>query len=358
MSARELISRYDTPVRTTLRGVLVVALLLGLALASDTACAKIVNPNVERVDAAHLIVTWSSDVPVTVYWEPRADSDREHGSLLASENHDGRLWVTLKGNQLTQRPYFLLGDRGDRPVRVAERVLPLERGSNTRDVGGYATADGRHVKWGLIYRSGATPVVTDRDVAYLRSLGWVDMIDLRSAQERRLAPTRLGGDGVRLLTSDYSYATLPDNYLGLLEVLKPQLRLLFQELRLRHVPLSYNCTAGQDRTGIATALVLSALGVPRDQILADYHLSTIHRHPENEAPPMTPAQVRDDPLAAVLAGVRQSRPDPLYSPQGRSYLAELFDGIDARWGSVDGYLAEVLGVGSPQLAELRANYLE
>src|SRR5690606_17096622 len=79
------------------------------------------------------------------------------------------------------------------PGALAERVVPLEQGSNFRDIGGYATLDGKRVRQGLIYRSGATPMLTDSDLERVRALGLRNMIDLRSSEERALAPTRIEG---------------------------------------------------------------------------------------------------------------------------------------------------------------------
>ena len=62
------------------------------------------------------------------------------------------------------RPYFLLRDTTDSSVtRVAERLVPLKLGPNFRDIGGYAGTGGRHVRWGLIYRAGATPMLSAQD---------------------------------------------------------------------------------------------------------------------------------------------------------------------------------------------------
>ena len=112
---------------------------------------------------------------------------------------------------------------------------------------------------------------------------------------------------------------------------------------------------------MATALVLSALGTPRDVILADYHLSTLDRRPENEMPKIDPARYPGNALADYFAKAQAkgvSKPRPLYDANGVAYLQQTFDEIDARWGSVDAYLDQVLGVGPHDIARLRALYLE
>lgn len=63
-------------------------------------------------------------------------------------------------------------------------------------------------------------------------------------------------------------------------------------------------------------------------------------------------------MAALLSRARKAKSQPLYSADGRSLLAETFDEIESRWGSVENYLARVLEVGPAELAMLRARYLE
>ena len=80
-----------------------------------------------------------------------------------------------------------------------ERVLPLQGGQNFRDLGGYRTADGRTVKWGLLYRSGAMNALTPADFAALAKRGLVTVCDLRDTRERAKAP---------VANADYSFAWL------------------------------------------------------------------------------------------------------------------------------------------------------
>jgi protein-tyrosine phosphatase len=210
----------------------------------------------------------------------------------------------------------------------------------------------------MIYRSGATPLLSDQDVVYMRTLGLHSMIDLRSSEERKLAPSRLTNQGIQYIAVDYALNDISGTYETLLTALAPQYRAIFRELLSNKGPVSYNCTAGQDRTGVATALILAALGVPSQTILTDYHLSTKYREPLNEMPNVDPAQYPNNPAAALFAKARFMPPPALYSPDGRSWLAILFDKIDGRWGSVENYLQQSLGIGPAELAQLRAEYLE
>jgi protein-tyrosine phosphatase len=153
-------------------------------------------------------------------------------------------------------------------------------------------------------------------------------------------------------------------YPAMIDLLDPQLHVLFATLLRRQAPVVTNCSAGQDRTGIASAILLSALGVPRGVILQDYLLSTQYRHPEYEMPAIDPAQFPGNPAAAMFAHYRPAdgkpvpRPQPLLTADGTPFLKFALAEIDHRWGSMDGYLEKQLGVGPAERAQLRKDYLE
>jgi protein-tyrosine phosphatase len=327
------------------------------------------SPRVERLDQNRIRVSWTADEPVDVLIADRADVAPTHARRVATGVTSGHHVVQAPAKR---RAYIMLrGATTGRTEWTSERVLPLATASNYRDLGGYKTADGRRVRWGRIYRSGATPLLGSKDLAYVRTLGIESMVDLRSVQERELAPNRLPDRTTRYFTQDYSYSALLEAgrgedgrvtssalYRSWLILLAPQFRIIFKELSTGRGAVALNCTAGQDRTGVATALILSALGVPRDTILEDYHLSTISRHPENEMPEFDPVQFPDNPAALPSAKTRLATPQPLHDQAGRAHLEEMFDEVDRRWGSVDAYLTQQLGVGPRELEQLRASYLQ
>jgi protein-tyrosine phosphatase len=336
------------------------------------AWALVADGKAERIAPDQVAITWTDADPVDVYVSERPDADLATAKRVSEANRTGRFELTAAPGA---RPYILLRDRDDgRAVRVAERILPLERGSNFRDLGGYSAAGGKHVRWGMIYRSGGTPMLTDTDLATLRALGLREIVDLRSSEERVLAPTRI--NGVRYTAVGYSMATLMGEqkdmpqgdarmrrvYQQFPTLLAPQLRILFRSLIDGDGALEFNCSAGQDRTGFASALILTALGVPRDVVIADYHLSTTYRRPEYEMPRFEGASLASNPTAAMFAGYQRdpaaAKPRPLYDSQHQPLLLFALTEVETRWGSVDAYLEKELGVGPADLAKLRAKYLE
>ncbi|WP_179506370.1 MULTISPECIES: tyrosine-protein phosphatase [unclassified Sphingomonas] len=348
-----------------------LALGLGLVLAASPALARVHDAIVSRVDGGALVVDWQAKGPVDVYLATRPDAPLKAARLVRAGVRGGHARFMAPASP---RPYLRLRDRADGTVMtVAERLLPLAQGSNFRDLGGYPAADGKTVRWGLLYRSGATPLLSDRDVALVRGLGLTSMVDLRSDEERRLAPTRLAGQvhqdavaySMMALFAGAQGGKMPSNggalYRNFPTLLAPQVKLVFDRLKAHAGPIEYNCSAGQDRTGFMTALILSALGTPRDVILRDYDLSTALRRPEWEMPKIDAAKATD-PVAKMFAGYQanpaMARPQPLHDPDGRPFLASALDEIDSRYGSVEAYLAQVAGVSPADIAALRRTYTE
>ena len=238
----------------------------------------------------------------------------------------------------------------------------LEGGRNFRDLGGYATADGRRVRRGRLYRSGAPVGLTANDRARLEGLGLHRVIDLRSREERVREPADWPlSVGAAVLEFDYSLN--PDDYLGLMraDVTPDELeglmcrfyrempyafvapyKALFAELLAVQGPLAFHCAAGKDRTGIAAALVLSVLGVARETVIDDYLVSNHMLDPESLGRPshMPPA------IFNLVARVE------------RTWIEATFAHIDAEDGSIANFIEHRLGVDSDAARKLRELYVE
>lgn len=342
---------------------------LALALGGSPALAAVTDTVATRTAEDQVQLGWTASGAVDVYLAYAPDAGLGDATLVSKADKDGKASVKVDP---AKRPYFLLREAADGSVaEVAERAVPLAQGSNFRDIGGYATVDGRHVRWGRIYRSGGSAMLTPNDLAKVDALGLHNMVDLRSNEERVLAPTKI--DGVAYSAVGYSMAALTSGtnggqlkngvaiYHGFPKMLAPQLRIVFDLLKRGEGPIEYNCSAGQDRTGFTTALILSALGVPHETIVQDYHLSATYRRPEYEIPHIDLARYPDN-AAAQMFGRYQDNPamrvaQPLKEADGTPYLKGAFDEIQAKWGSVDAYLDQELGVTAADREELRRLYL-
>lgn len=329
------------------------------------------NVEVARRDGG-LTISWVSKKPVDIYLADAPDAKIVAAKRVAVRDDDGAFTYA---DASRVRHYFILRDATTGKImRTAERQLPLEKGSNFRDLGGYEVAGGKTTKWGRIFRSGAMPMLTENDYQQLEALKIGSIIDLRSVEEREVAPTQLDDrTGALFLSNDYSLKPLMTNfakqaasskpiYAGMEQMLKPQLKLVFNRLLTDQGATLYNCSAGQDRTGIATALVLSALGVDRPTILKDYHASTALRRPANEMPPLDPASYPGNPIVGYYAAAAKqpggAKAEPLYAKDGTSLLVQFFSYLDTTYGGVKPYLAKELGIGPVQIAHLRLNYTE
>ncbi len=249
------------------------------------------------------------------------------------------------------------------------RLLPLQGGQNFRDLGGYRTSDGRTVRWGVLFRSGAMNGLTEADFAYLSKIGIHTVCDFRSTDERTSAPVRWpGGSAPKVFADDYKLdmqgldfrqagswtgeqtrAAMAAFYPRTLDTFNSQYRRMFGELLAGHVPLAFNCSAGKDRTGVAAALILTALGVPRETVIEDYLLSNRYFDPAKAV------SVGDDATTRTW----RSLPAPVLKAMmgvDRSYIEAVFQVIDAHPGGADGYLKDKLGLGHAELAKLRARY--
>lgn len=249
-----------------------------------------------------------------------------------------------------------------------QRLVPLEGGRNFRDLGGYRAADGRTVKWGMLYRSGAMHGLTDADFRTLHTLGIQVVCDLRDRRERAAEPVRWpDAEMPRVLSDDYTLdlgflpagspkdwtaekvrAGMAASYPRMLEQFNGQYRRMFVELLAGHAPLAFNCSAGKDRTGIAAALLLTALGVPRQTVIDDYLLTNTYLDPAK----LLGSGASPSPLSALPPAVVQ----PLLAAD-RSYIEAAFAVIDAHAGGAEGYLGDKLGLTRADLVRLRDLYL-
>jgi len=351
-----------------------LALLLCHASASLGQMAAASRATADRID-----VHWESADPAALFVSDDPEASPSAARLLAHANHS---FSVAFQTPPSRRPYFILLDERDHDItRFAERLISLQRGSNFRDLGGYPAADGKHVRWGLIYRAAAMPMLTSADYETLKSLRIASDIDFRSVEERSVAPDLIPQrTGARYFARDYPAIELfqppggpppaplsqSENLIRLYRTwptsLAAQYRILFKTLLRHSGAVTFHCSAGQDRTGVAAALVLSALGVPRPVILQDYLLSTADRQPENEVPRIDPARFPGNRIAAYYAKAQAApegmKPKPLLDAAGAPYLAYSFKEIEGRWGSVEIYLRDVLGVGASDIALLRREYLE
>ncbi len=248
---------------------------------------------------------------------------------------------------------------------------------NFRDLGGLPAEDGGALRHGLLFRSEKLSTLTDEDVAAMGRLGLRTVIDLRSGPERTLHPSRLphqdrpavleldvmahptlsGRSLVGVLREDPTTAGARRMMLALYSAFPaafaPMLPALFGRLLAEGgLPALIHCTAGKDRTGFLAALLLSAAGVAREAVEADYLATgTQSDHVEMHAATTRAVSHWLGDRATVEVVDVLCEVDP-------TYLAASFEAIEAGWGSVSRYLAEEAGVDAAGLARLRSRLLD
>jgi len=161
------------------------------------------------------------------------------------------------------------------------RHLRLPGTRNLRDVGGYPAFDGRRTRWRTLLRTDALDRLPARSQAALLDLGLRQVIDLRWPHELDDAPSvflrseRVAYRSIPLLRDDpTSRLGLAGTYLHMLDDRGAQLARIVRSLvEPGGLPAVIGCAAGKDRTGVAVALVLSAVGVPGEIVVEDYALS-------------------------------------------------------------------------------------
>jgi protein-tyrosine phosphatase len=194
--------------------------------------------------------------------------------------------------------------------------------ANLRDAGGYRTADGSVVRRGVAYRSNQLNPISSADLKKIADLGLKTDFDLRTAEEREAKPDVLptgvtevwlnvladakghspaevekvlsdpkmanqilgGGKAAAAFVQTYrDFITLPSA--------NAAFRQFFLEMGEKNrLPALYHCTTGKDRTGWASAALLTLLGVPEDKVYEDYLRSNEYILPASWHRPSGPAE--------------------------------------------------------------------
>ncbi len=252
----------------------------------------------------------------------------------------------------------------DQQSAVLPKVIALQGCSNLRDLGGYRAADGRRLRMGRVFRGASLANLTEAGLVEFAALGIRTICDLRGTQECGRAPSRLPdrdapevvalpieprvGASLRDLLArnatrgEDMYAVLQTAYSAYAGEHLPRYRRLF-ELMLEdgRLPLLFHCSAGKDRTGFGAALLLTALDVPRETVIADYLATNRIWTREHALPPDTPPALRDVLLTAHQGLLEHA----------------LTQAVD-RYGSVERLMAEGLGLDAAKLRRLRGVLLE
>ena len=262
-----------------------------------------------------------------------------------------------------------------------KRIKELKELTNTRDLGGFTADSGKTIKPCRLLRSGELKKASENDIRILKEKYKLHtVLDLRIDAEREQSPDPVI-DGIKtvalpLLDSSFFGIARDENSIDAwiklfdgrdadpVEVFKEMYRkLMFSEyvrplfrvffdilLENRSGSVLWHCSAGKDRAGIATAVALMALGVSRDDIVADYMATEKFQKKEllkiRLLMPLFVHKKSVRKCVRILLGVEEI------------YMRQLFDVIDSEYGSEKGYLNSFIGLTDDEIFELKKMYLE
>jgi len=257
-----------------------------------------------------------------------------------------------------------------------DREIHLEGTTNTRDIGGYQTSDLRTLRWRQIIRSENLSRLTASDFQKLEEMGLKTVIDLRTDKEHDRSPTVWLGDNPpeffhfpvgdahndwfkaqrkmmrrNSFTEKQALEHMVEGYRMIAEVGPPSYQKLMDVvLDQSNWPVLIHCNAGKDRAGVATALILEALGVDRETIMEEFLLT-------NEIG-------RSEKKAILLAKERKNSNRFGLGPPARAWfpivgvrpemLEAFYASVDEQYGSIDAFLTE-MGVDQDARSALAAS---
>ena len=202
---------------------------------------------------------------------------------------------TIVTDDPSQRYYYLMVFNNKYRVKVAARNVNIPGIQNFRDLGGYKSSEtGKVTRWGMLYRSAQIDSIPFCSRRELKNIGIRTIIDMRSEEERHNYP-QLHDDAFNIvhisiptgnmesilqkiqeekIKTDTVYRLVEEMNRKLVSDYTKEFKELFTILLDRNnYPAVIHCTSGKGRTGIASALVLAALGVNEEVIMEDYRLS-------------------------------------------------------------------------------------
>ncbi len=251
--------------------------------------------------------------------------------------------------------------------------IPLEGSDNFRDLGGYTTVENKTVRSGMIYRSGHLGRLTESDLKQLKDMKIRKIVDFRGSLEKEQDVNRIpeGADYIERPV-DVAGADVQKRFKAMLKgrggtKLDTYLIDVNQQFPREYVevfagwikdlarsedalPQVFHCTAGKDRTGFASAMLLRVLGVDEETVMQDYMLSE---------------ELLADAITRIVKQVTHRYPVPGIGKKLRpilgvhpSYLAAAFEVIHEDWGDFDGFVQGALELNAEDIEALKTIFLE
>jgi len=251
---------------------------------------------------------------------------------------------------------------------IAQKNLGLAGSPNFRELGGLETNSGKVIKDGLLYRSGSFSNLNEEDQKLFSSTGINTVVDFRSAFEIEREPDYLpksmnlnwvnapiGSLDQKGMMQFMQVLNKPDFKPEDIDMLMIQANLGFVDYIADFKPffdliqkpesvVLFHCSAGKDRTGLASSLLLHILGFEWELIMKDF-LTSNDAVSKTDLSKMKMYGIPED-RAAQLMGVKSE------------YLTASWEAIVEKYGSVDSMLEQVFGIGELEKVQIRNKYLK
>lgn len=246
-------------------------------------------------------------------------------------------------------------------MEITRRHISMKGGYNFRDLGGYRTFDGKTVKWNTVLRSDDLATLTDDDLELLGNIPLISIVDFRGKGEIEKAPDRIPGSVREVYFHSINPGNMDPSEIKKLAESIPMDQLMQQIYVLlvtdpeiieqyknffallqnpNNTPLLFHCSAGKDRTGMAAALFLLALGVEEETVIEDYLLSNQYIFQKYAS------IIADHPEYEAAFGVK------------KEFIEASLDLIKKEYGGVENYLRSVLDVDIEKLREIFCETVE
>ncbi|TDE15692.1 tyrosine-protein phosphatase [Dyadobacter psychrotolerans] len=278
----------------------------------------------------------------------------------------GKTENTLALKDQPSRPYYKLISEKDTVV-VANRHFDFKNTVNFRDLGGLVTRDGKTVRWGKIYRSDNLSKLDAGDYQKFNDLHIATVMDLRTdheiiGKEDRLpanvtyihTPTVTDREGQiaqlrkKVLNGAISEEQAKEQTIRFYEdavtVNLDSMRSIIHRILDSEQPVLYHCSAGKDRTGIVSALILAILKVDRDTIVNEFLMSNYYRQKKTQKL-MSKAK-----FAKVIKPKMDLKAIQVFMTVDESFINAVFNVIDKKYGGIDLFIENQLEY-NPKLRE-------
>ncbi|WP_200837088.1 tyrosine-protein phosphatase [Dyadobacter sp. 3J3] len=271
-------------------------------------------------------------------------------------------------NNFNTRPYFNLISKKD-TVTISNRHIYFKNVINFRDIGGIKTLEGKTIRWGKIFRSDNLAGLKKSEFPKFNDLHIQTVYDLRTTNEIKgkedhlpenvnyvhFSTVKDNGDLLAQLKSKVINGEISEEksieltlelYRGCVSENLLTVRNLLQKVLASDEPVLYHCSAGKDRTGMTTALILSILKVDRQTIMDEYLLSNYYRKDKIQN------MLGKVKLAKVVKRHINTKVIENFMKVDERYLNATFEVIDKKYGGMERFIKNELQIDDKKRNEL------